>query len=458
MTFAQFMEEALYGPDGYYARRPRLGGAGGDYFTAPELHPAFGALLGRQVAEVWDALGRRARFDLVEHGPGSGALCRDLLIWARHEAPDLAHAVRYVLVERSDLLRAAQRATLAAHGLLDARITWEEPDLLPPTHLTPPPAEANLTPRPASLAGRGRTGGDTEPPPLREGLGDRFASEDPGARYGCVLANELLDAFPVHLVTVREGRLLERYVTLQGVRPAFVEDVPSTPALARYFADLGLLPGEGCQAEVNLAAVAWAERTAAGLGRGALLLLDYGYPARELYAPHRRHGTLLCYRGHALSSDPLVRVGEQDITSHVDFTSLARAGERAGLTTLGMVNQESFLTNLGLRDYLRLLERASLPAVEHDANRRALVELARPEGLGAVRVLLQARGLPNLRPSGLGGAARPTFAHDAANAARLPLLHPHQMRLPGPLEVEGFADLEAQWRDFWTGREDEDDP
>jgi SAM-dependent MidA family methyltransferase len=398
ITFAQFMEAALYGPGGYYAERPALGGPGRDYFTAPELHPAFGALLGRQVAEVWVALGRPSRFDLVEHGPGSGALCRDLLTWAEHEAPSFAAAIRYLLVERSAPLRAAQRATLEGAGLLDTRIRWANPS--------------------------------------------------PGPVTGVILANELLDAFPVHLVTVREGRLLERYVApdRDEERLTFVEGEPSTPDLARYFADLGLLPGEGCEAEVNLAAVAWAQRAAADLARGALLILDYGYSADRLYAPQRRHGTLLCYRGHTLGSDPLVRVGEQDITTHVDFTSVARAGERMGLATLGPVDQATFLTNLGARGYLRLLERAGLPAREHDANRRALLELVNRDGLGAVRVLIQTRDLPGFRPSGLvGGPVDPDW---------LPLLRTDQMRLPGPLEAEGFGDLEAQWRDFWTGQED----
>src|SRR5688572_2044717 len=123
MTFAAFMEAALYGPGGYYAERPALGGPGGDYVTSPEIHPAFGALVGRQVGEVWEALGRPDRFDLVEQGPGNGVLCRDLLTWAQHEAPSFAPTIRYVLVEPSAPLRAAQQATLAAADLSDARVS-----------------------------------------------------------------------------------------------------------------------------------------------------------------------------------------------------------------------------------------------------------------------------------------------------------------------------------------------
>ena len=429
MTFAAFMEAALYGPGGYYAQRPAIGGAGADYFTAPELHPVFGALLGRQVAEVWDALGRRPGFDVVEHGPGTGALCRDLLTWAAHEEPDFARAIRYRLVERSAPLRERQRETLAAAGLLDSRVVWSD--------------DYHLTPQPPSLKGRGSS--LTGPPfPLGKGAGGLGSQ-----LTGCILANELLDAFPVHLVAMRQGRLLERYVVLEGERLALVEDEPSTPALGAYFEQLGLLPGEGCLAEVNLTALGWTESTAQSLARGALLVLDYGYQASELYAPGRRHGTLLCYRDHRLASDPLEHVGEQDITSHLDFTSLALAGERAGLVTASFVDQATFLTSLGLQNYLGLLDRALLGAIEHEANRRALLELVRRDGLGAVKVLLQTRGLPDFRPSRLAQSMgrAPTW---------LPRLSPDQMRLPGPLEVEGFGDLEAQWCDFWTGRDDHD--
>lgn len=397
------MEAALYGPGGYYTEHPALGGPGGDYFTSPELHPVFGALLGRQVAEVWEALDRPESFDLVEAGPGSGALCRDLLGWARYEAPDFAAAIRYVLVESSEPLRRQQRKLLEAAGLLDGRVEWEARSALGP---------------------------------------DRSV-------VGCILANELMDAFPVHLVTVRDGRLLERYVALDAEgRLVFLDDAPSTPALPAYFDALGLRPGEGCLAEVNLRAPVWMADVAGSLARGALLILDYGYPAERLYAPERRYGTLLCYRRHGLGSDPLAHVGEQDITSHVDFTSLMRAGEAAGLTTLGLTNQAAFLNNLGLRRYLRLLAAHRLPAVEHDANQRAMLALIDPDGLGAVQVLIQARDVPSFRPSGLGLSPPP------AEPGWLPVLGPGQMRLPGPLELEGFGDIEAQWRELWGGRDE----
>jgi SAM-dependent MidA family methyltransferase len=260
-----------------------------------------------------------------------------------------------------------------------------------------------------------------------------------------VLANELVDALPVHIVAMRDGTLRERYVVLDDDdRLAWQEDTPSTPELAAYFQRLGVWPGDECIGEVNLGGVAWAEQTAATLERGALLLLDYGYPAPELYAQTRRHGTLLTYREHTLGSDPLVYVGGQDITAHVDFTSLARAGERGGLETIGLISQAALLGRLGIGRYLRQLERSALSAVAYDANRRALQALVEADGLGNVQALLQTRGMPGYDPFALaGGPADPD-----ADPDWLPLLHEHQMRLPGPLEAEGFFDLEAQWREL----------
>jgi len=403
LTFADFMAEALYGPEGYYTRRPRLGGPGADFFTAPEVHPAFGALLGRFALAVWEALGQPASFDLVEHGPGSGALCRDLLDWAHQAAPAFAATIRYRLVEPSAPLRDLQRHTLtAAHLPLD-RIIWEP--VLPLS---------------------------------------RSAEEGAGGRghAGLLLANEVVDALPVHLVVARDGSLRERYVVLDGDDLAWQEAEPSTPALAAYFERLGLQPAEDCLAEVNLAGVDWLEAVASTLERGALLLLDYGYPASELYRPERRHGTLLTYYAHTLGSDPLVRVGEQDITAHVDFTSLARAGERSGLETIGLISQAALLRRLGLDAYLGQLDASRLSAWDHEANRRALLALSDPNGLGKIQALLQTRGLSGFDPFG------PTITPFAENW--LPLLRPGQMRLPGPAEAEGFVDLEGQWQELFA--------
>jgi hypothetical protein len=171
------------------------------------------------------------------------------------------------------------------------------------------------------------------------------------------------------------------------------------------------------------------------------VLLDYGYPAEHLYRPARRHGTLLCYYRHTLNSDPLLHVGEQDITSHVDFTSLARAGEAAGLTTLGLVSQRRLLTNLGWEGLRQSVAAAAVPWSERTANLRALDALVEPGGLGRVLGLVQQRGLGNLAPWCLVGTGPMDWAP-------IPLRGPEHLRLPDPAEADGLADFEAQWAEL----------
>jgi len=174
---------------------------------------------------------------------------------------------------------------------------------------------------------------------------------------------------------------------------------PSTSELATYFDRLGFLPAEACVVEVNLEAVHWIASAAAALERGFVLTLDYGYPARELFAPWRREGTLLCFYQQTVSTDPYARVGRQDITAHVDFSSLARAGAAAGLETLGFTTQSRFLAALGAADALAGGPAAVGGLEEYLARRRAVEALLNPEGLGRIRVLAQGRrvGRPALR-------------------------------------------------------------
>lgn len=351
IPFRDFMAMALYEPElGYYTSRRQQMGRGGDYVTSPETGPIFGALVGRQLRQMWELLERPRQFTVVEAGAGSGALCRDILRWAGRAAPDFQAAIQYTIVETSAVLVEGQSSLLAAEGL-KPRVRWED-------HL---PAEIT----------------------------------------GCILSNELLDSFPVHRVAVEDGVLREVYVNWDGQR--FVEELrePSTPAIEAYFHNLGLLPGEGCRAEVNLDSVRWMGQAAAALKRGFVLTFDYGYEAAELYAPWRRSGTLLCFYRHNPSTDPYVRIGRQDMTAHVDFTSLRRAGEDGGLTTLGLVSQSDFLINLGISDAARPPAAGETDLEEYYARRRAVIELIDPSGLGRLRVLVQSKGVETARLSGL---------------------------------------------------------
>ncbi|MFN8523125.1 MAG: class I SAM-dependent methyltransferase [Chloroflexota bacterium] len=383
------MQRALYGPDGYYIRHAALGGQGADYFTSPQLHPVFGALVGRFAWLIWTALGRPREFDLVEVGAGDGTLCADILRWAATDEPALFEAIRYTAIETSPRLRAIGAARSAGLGSTPPHWTQE----LPP----------------------------------------------PRSVRGFILANELLDALPVHLVAIQSERLLEQYVRWETEGPRLESGEPSSAAINEYFERLGLWPGEGCTAEVNLAGVRLAGQLASALDRGALLLVDYGYPAELLYAPHRRAGTLLCYRGHRVSSDPLRDVGQQDITTHVDFTSVARAGEAEGLSTACLISQAQLLDLLGLPLYRGQLRSASTTPAEQDAGARALAALVDPEGLGAIMALAQTRGCD------LG-----TIEHSARSLPQprwQPPLPTERMRLIDPSSVD-TGDLRRLWEEM----------
>jgi len=363
ITFREFMALALYHPrHGYYCSPREKMGRQGDYVTSPEVHPMFGWLVGKQLGQMWEVIGRPQAFTIVEMGAGSGALARDILDWARRHAPEFFAALEYRLVEVSDDLATDQRRAVQSALGGDERL--EKTAWLP-----------------------------------------SLDAIDEGSVVGCFLSNELVDAFPVHRVTVRGGRLQEMYVGWRGGR--FEEELgpPSTPALEEYFRRLGLLPGEDCQAEVNLDALEWIKAVTQALGRGFVVTFDYGYSADQLYAPWRRQGTFLCFYRHNPSTDPYARVGRQDMTSHVDFTSLIRAGEEAGLETVGLTSQTQFLDALGIGGALAAPAQAELSLEEYYSRRRALTELLDPAGLGRIRVLVQGKGvgspqLLGLEPSG----------------------------------------------------------
>ncbi len=341
ITFHDYMETVLYHPQhGYYASREPMGREG-DYLTSPEVNPIFGSLVAKQIEQFWELLGRPARFDMVEQGAGSGILARDILRWARRRAPEFAGAIRYQIVDVSPSLKRRQAETLAEY-----EVEWQ--DELP----------------------RGIT--------------------------GCLLSNELLDSFAVHRIVHRDGQLFEVYVTLEDGRLEEVSGPASTDRIAQYFADLGFWPGDGCVAEVNLQAIDWMKTVARSMAKGFLLTLDYGYKAQELYAPWRRDGTLMCFYRHNPSTDPFARIGKQDMTSHVDFTTLMREGETHGLTTAGFTTQSRFLAALGIGAGVDKVAKESPGALEeYYSRRKAVQELIDPAGLGRIRVLAQSRGMAN---------------------------------------------------------------
>jgi len=368
IPFARFMELCLYHPSlGYYTRG--VGGGGGrDYLTSSGVHAAFGALLARQAEEMWRRSGRPDPWHFVEFGPGEGYFAADFLREAARHAP-FASALRYLLVEPSPALQERQRARLK--GRVSIPLSWVD--------------EAGL---------------DRRAPLL-----------------GCVFANEVLDAFPVHRVLGSREGPLEVHV---GVRDGALHEMtlpPSTPALLRFLrdADIALEPGQ--EADINLAAPCWIAWTVGLIKRGYLVVVDYGHEATDLYSPRRRRGTLLAYHRHRAHEEFLERPGDQDLTAHLDFTALRRAAEDRGARCLGLTSQARFLLALGALDFLpgADAERSPEDVARTFREREALKELVLPGRMGyTFRVLLL--GVGDV-PRDLSGLSRPWAPGEEAAAA-----------------------------------------
>ena len=350
MSFARFMALALYDPEaGYYTadQGPDAASATGpgraaDFLTAPEGHPIFGWAVARHLESVWLALDRPARFVVREHGAGTGAFAAGILDGLRRSGSPLQEAIRYQPVDASPGRLAALRRRLAAIGLAG--------------HLE---------------------GFDARP------------------EVGAILANELLEALPVHRVEGGpDGDLVERFVTL-GPDGGFLTTLgpPSTPALAARLAAEGIRLETGQPAEICLALDQWVADAAATLERGELLLIDYGYAADELYRPERG-STLRAYHRHRVHADALVAIGRQDLTAHVDFTAVERAATAAGLMPIGRTTQARFLAALDAGELLVGLQTdPTTDLAGYLEARAALMRMLDPRVTGGFAVLSFGRGL-----------------------------------------------------------------
>ncbi len=343
IPFARYMELALYAPGlGYYSGGARKFGAAGDFVTAPELSPLFAEALAAQLEPILAASAPR----LLEAGAGSGALALGLLreLERRGALPE-----RYEILELSGELRARQQDTLARGAPhLAGRVAWL--DALP----------------------------------------DSFS--------GAVVANELLDALPVNIVAWREDGVFERGVALAN--GAFTwQDRPAAGALLAVSQGLTFVVPPYVS-EIALAARAWVAEWGRILRRGALLLIDYGFPQREYYHPQRAEGTLMCHYRHHAHGDPLWLPGLNDITAHVDFTAIAEAGHDAGLDVLGYTSQAQFLLNCGLAQLLE--QHQSDGAVAYATLASGAQKLISPAEMGELfKVLMLGKGI---------GAPLPGFA------------------------------------------------
>ena len=296
ISFARFMDLALYSPGlGYYAAGAHKFGAAGDFITAPELSPLFGRTLARQVAGII----ADSAPHILELGAGSGRLAVDMLaeLELLGSLPD-----RYAILEVSADLRARQQALMqeSLPHLLD-RVRWL--DRLP----------------------------------------ERFS--------GAVVANEVLDALPVHLLHWRDSAIGERGVGDNGHGFVWRERAIGDPVLLHAAQKIAV--PDDYVSEIGLAARGLVNSLAKALEQGAMLFIDYGFGAREFYHPQRRRGTLMCHYRHHAHDAPFFLPGLQDITAHVNFTDIAECGIDAGLELLGYTSQASFLINCGITELIR---------------------------------------------------------------------------------------------------------
>ncbi len=348
ITFAEYMRMALYEPGyGYYMTGAAKMGWEGDYYTSTDLSELFANCMGRQLLAMWEQLKRPTHFIVLEQGAGRGHLAGGVRTWAQKEAP-------------------------ALHAALDYR------------------------------TGDIRMGQDA--------LGSERSSPNvPGGSPSVILSNELIDAFPVHIVEKRGERLYEIFV---GVQPdgRFYEvlDEPGSSEVASYL-DAYEVPwrtfDDGWRAEINLDAPGWMQQTAALLRRGFILTIDYGDKARALYTAEEMRGTLLCYHRHHANERPLVRPGEQDITAHVNFSALINEGRRLGLRLHKFTTQRLWLQSLGIDEELqtrrakefaeadtaRATDRGQVALLQMYQLRQRIAALTDPAGMGDFKVLIMRR-------------------------------------------------------------------
>ena len=350
ITFAEYLDLILYHPQyGYYSSGAVNIGAEGDFFTASSLGKDFGELLAVQFVEMWHLLGCPKNFTLLEMGAGNGDLAEDIINYLIANNQEILPSLEYIILEKSPQLRLQQQKRLAKFDSIN--LTWKN----------------------------------------WSDISDRSI-------VGCCFSNELVDAFPVHQIVIENRQIKEVYLTLDSDNIVETIGEVSTAKIAQYLAmvEINLLSGnypEGYRTEVNLTALDWLDTVSSKLQQGYLLTIDYGYPAVKYYHPQRSQGTLQCYYQHRRHNNPYVNLGEQDITSHVDFTALENYGKQHKLVFLGWTKLAIFLMALGLGDRLQELSSGKYGVIEVLQRRDALHQLIDPMGLGGFGVLIQGKNL-----------------------------------------------------------------
>ena len=354
ITFADYMRMALYEPGyGYYVTGETRIGWDGDFYTSTDVADFFAHCMGRQLLQMWEVLGKPEPFMVLEQGSGRGDLATTIRAWAAQECPAMCAALEYRTADINAGLDALQS--------------------------------------------------------------DMKASDDPFSPM-VILSNELVDAFPVHIVQKYEGALYELYVTEEDGHLAEGFGEPCSTEVAGYL-DHYKIPWhtyeDGWRAEVNLAALSWMERTSQLLmgpnpkrkRHGFILAIDYGDSAKKLYTQYRHHGTLACYYQHQLAEHPLMRPGKQDITAHVNFSALIEIGRQQGLRLHAFSTQSQWLTDMGIYDELERIRQRDFGIIDQSRSsdqgqiamfrwynlRQRVSTLTEPAGMGNFKVLILKR-------------------------------------------------------------------
>ncbi|MEW6107610.1 MAG: SAM-dependent methyltransferase [Nitrospirota bacterium] len=337
ITFEQFMGMALYDPEfGYYSASPVRIGREGDFYTTSHLHPVFGAMIGKQIEEMWEIMGRPHDFKVIEMGAGEGYLCRDMLEFLKDR--EFYDSLQYIIIEINQELLSNQKRILSGFS---EKIRWCN----------------SLT--------------------------------EMSYVVGCIFSNELLDAFPVHLIQMEE-EMKEIYVVFDGKDLKEKSGTLSRHEISEYFKDIAVEFEEGYRTEVNLHLRGWLKDINMVLREGFIFTIDYGHSDREYFSEDRNRGTLMCYYKHQVNEDPYKNIGKQDITAHVNFSSVKKWGEEIGFRTIGYCSQGMFLLSLGLDAEIEKLASGSKDYLFEIARIKKIIM---PQGMGeSHKVLVQYKG------------------------------------------------------------------
>ena len=343
VSFYDFMEMALYYPNlGYYTSPRDKIGKQGDYYTSPSFTCLYGQLIAKQLEEMWLLLGKKP-FTVVEYGAGMGLLSLDILNQLKSN-PQLYEQLNYFIIEKSEAMKKKEKT------ILNEKVTWYN------------------------------------------------SIQEIPKITGCILSNELLDNFSIHQVVMCD-ELMEVYVDYQD---GFVEVLkPAPDELKDYLTELNVELPKGFRTEINIQLIDWIKDLAASLEQGFVLTIDYGFTSSELYRQHRRLGTLTCYNNHKINDNPYQKVGDQDITAHVNFSALNHWGELNGLKCCGFTEQANFLRSLGLVEHLRKMEGQSNPSDSGTMNNMVLLHTLLMDMGTKFKVLIQQKGMQESKLSGL---------------------------------------------------------